>query len=135
MSVSKEAAVAVSKGFSSDQKRLSSDLVGFESHKRGDPKYGSPWASIVDASSHEDEAAGNSIRFDTAVADTAFPGVEDAMDNTESQSTVAGKAWSANVVGSGVRKMGSTRAWVKKGPTTGPDLGKSKVDSVYKSEK
>ena len=45
------------------------------------------------------------------------------MDNTESQSTVAGKAWSANVVGSGVRKMGSKRAWVKKGPTTGPDLG------------
>ena len=77
---SKEAAVALSEGFSSDHKRLSTDLVGFESHKRGDPNNGSSW-SLGDASSHKDEAAGKSIRFDTAVADTGFLGVEDAMDN------------------------------------------------------
>ena len=64
---SKEAAVALSEGFSSDPNRLSLDLVGFQSHKRGDPNNGSSW-SIGDASSHKDEAADKSISFDTAVA-------------------------------------------------------------------
>ena len=96
------AAVAVSEGFSSDQKGSKLDLVRSESRKREDPKNGSSWSSYVDASSEEDEDAGKSISSDTAVADKVNPAI----------SSVAGKAWSADVAGLVVRKMGPTRAWV-----------------------
>ena len=119
------AVVAVSDGFSLDQKRSKSDLVRSESRKREDPKIGSSWASIVEASSDEDEDASRSISSETAVADKVYSAVADDMDNNGGQSnfsSFAGKAWSANVAGSVVRKMSPARAWVKKGPTTGPDL-------------
>ena len=69
VSVGNGAAVAVSEGLSSDQKKTNQDLVRSESRKRGDPKNGSSWALIVGASSDEDENAGISFRSDTAVAD------------------------------------------------------------------
>ena len=123
VNVGNGAAEAVSEGFSSDQKGSKSDLVRSESCKRGDPKIGISWASIVEASSAENEETGRSNSSETAVAGRLFPGVADAKDNNGGQSkvvSVTGKAWSAVVAGSG--KMGPTCVWVKKGPTTGLDM-------------
>ena len=131
MSVCSGATVAVSEEIFSDQKRSNQDLVGSESCKRGDPKNGSSWASIVGASSDEDENTGISFRSDTAGADKVFPAGAGATDNNEGQAkfiSAAGKVWSADVARSGVRKKGPVRAWVKclrKTSPTGPDLSSS----------
>ena len=84
-------------------------MVRSESRKREDLKKRSSWASIVDASSDADE---------------------------ETQSKVvsgAGTARSADVAGSG--KMGPTRVWVKKGPTTGLDLCSGTLESAMDGNK
>ena len=131
VSVCSGAAVAVSEEIFSDQNRSNQVLVGSESCKRGDPKNGSSWASIVGASSDEDENTGISFRSDTAGADKVFPAGAGATDNNEGQAKVisaAGKGWSAEVARSGVRKKGPVRAWVKclrKTSPTGPDLSSS----------
>ena len=110
-----EAAVTVSEGLFSDQKRSNQDLVGNESCKREDLKNGSSWASSVGTSSDEAENTGKSSRFVTAYADKALPAAADATGSTDEQSKLrpaAGKDWSAVVAGSG-RIKGSARAWVK----------------------
>ena len=84
---------------------------------------GISWASIVEASSAENEETGRSNSSETAVAGRLFPAVANAKDNNGGQSkvvSVTGKAWSAVVAG--LRKMGPTRVWVKKGSTTGLDM-------------
>ena len=98
--------VAVYEGLSSDLKRSDSDLVKYERRKQVSPS----WATIVGASSDEDFSS------DTADAVKVFPAVADAMDNAVGQSkvrSVAGNAWNADVAGSGVRKKGPARVWVK----------------------
>ena len=45
----------------------------YESHERGDPKKGSSWASIVDASSDDEVNAGKSFIAVTTVADGVLP--------------------------------------------------------------
>ena len=50
--------IAVSEGLSLDQGGLSIDLMRSESSERVDPKKGSSWASIADASPDEDDTEG-----------------------------------------------------------------------------
>ena len=87
-----------------------------ESRESGDPKKGPSWASIVGASSDEDENAGISFIAVTAVVDKVIPAIAGARIITEGWSKVssaAGKAWKVVVAGSGVRKKGPSRDWVK----------------------
>ena len=78
------AAVAIYEGLSSDLRRSDSDLVKPESCKQVSPL----WATIIGASSDEDENAGKVFCFDNADEDKVFPAGEEARDNAEGQSKV-----------------------------------------------
>ena len=62
--------IAVSEGFSSDQRGSNADLVESERRERRDPMKGSSWASNVGANSDEDESAGISFIADSDAVST-----------------------------------------------------------------
>ena len=104
--------VAIYEGLPSDLKRTDLDLAKYERRKQVRPS----WATIVGASSDEDENAGEFFSSVNADAVQVTLAVADAMDNAVGQSkvrSIAGNAWNADVAGSGVRKKGPARVWVK----------------------
>ena len=136
--------MAVYEGISSDQGGKNTDLVRSESCERGDLSKGASWASIVSASSDEDEYAGGSCSADIADVNRTTPAVASDGDIIAGRSkgrSVVGQAWNGTVARSGDCAKGPT--WVQcpkngKVPLVGSEVSsdiKKPATDVKKMEK